>query len=54
MFHFHRYMELRKEWRPCKNPVFEQMFIIRQCVHCMKLDEYKLDQYRQAGTLDKV
>jgi hypothetical protein len=46
MFHFHKFEYLRDEYRLCKNPVFEQRIIIRQCVHCPKIDEWAEDTFR--------
>jgi hypothetical protein len=46
MFHFHNFLYLREEYRLCKNPAFEQRIIIRQCVHCPKIDELADDCFR--------
>lgn len=44
--HFHNFQYLREEYRSCKNPAFEQRIIIRQCVHCPKIDEMAMDTFR--------
>ena len=46
MLHIHNFQYLREEYRPCKNPAFEQRIVIRQCVHCPKIDEYADDNFR--------
>ena len=46
MIHIHNFQHLREEYRPCKNPAFEQRIVIRQCVHCPKIDEYADDNFR--------
>jgi len=47
MWHiFHEFVVLKEVYRLCKNPVFEQLIIIKQCVHCKKTDEYKTDTFR--------
>ena len=45
--HFHNFHFLRDEYRPCANPAFEQRVIIRQCVHCPKVDEEETGEYRK-------
>jgi hypothetical protein len=53
MFHFHKFEYLREEYRLCKNPAFEQRIIIRQCVHCPKIDEWADDTFRPTtGAVD--